>query len=130
MITDDNSLSKVGMECALKVAALDISDDLREVHEELIRTAKILRSITSQLSDGITKAEETGSQLVFTAGDKGICEYLDDSLIPLMKLERDLSEIVENYNSIFNGFIRTAMPKAWNSASSDGLSDIAGDDDQ
>ena len=129
MITDDNSLSKVGMECALKVAALDISDDLREAHESFIRSAKLIKVLTDQLSVGTMKADEEGSELHCTRGDVKLWEYLDNSLIPLMKLEKELSEIVENYNSIFNGFIRTAMPKAWNSASSEG-SDIAGDDDQ
>ena len=132
MITNDDSLSKLGMDAALKIVALDIGDELREVHENFIRTAKILRVITSELSDGITKAGEEGSQLHFTEGDKAVCEYLDNSLIPLMKMERDLSEIVENYNSVFAGLLRTAMPKAWKSSASqgEGQTQIAGDDDQ
>lgn len=119
MITNDKSLSKVGMECALKVVALDIGDDLREVHENLIRTAKILRIISSELKTAVTNAEEEGSQLVFTAGDKSVSDYLDNSLIPLMKLEKDLSEVVDNYNEIFSGLMRTAMPKPWNTAAAD-----------
>lgn len=119
MITNDKSLSKLGMECALKVVALDIGDDLREVHENLIRTAKVLRIISSELKTAVTNAEEEGSQLVFTAGDKSVSDYLDNSLIPLMKLEKDLSEVVDNYNEIFSGLMRTAMPLAWNSAAAD-----------
>jgi len=119
MITDDEGLGKIGMECALKVVALDIGDELREVHENFIRTAKILRVITTHLQDGITKAAEKDSQLIFTAGDKKVCEYLDNSLIPLMKLEKDLSEVVDNYNEIFTGLMRTAMPLAWNTAAAD-----------
>lgn len=116
MITNDSSLSKVGMECALKVVALDIGDDLREVHENLIRTAKVLRIISSELKTAVTNAEEEGSQLVFTAGDKSVSDYLDNSLIPLMKLEKEFSEVVDNYNEIFSGLMRTAMPKPWNTA--------------
>lgn len=118
MITDDKTLSKLGMECALKIVALDISDDLREVHENLIKTAKILRIITAELKDNITNAGEEGeSHRVFTAGDIEVCNYLDNSLIPLMRIEKSLSEVVENYNDIFTGFMRTAMPKPKDSAS-------------
>ena len=119
MITNDDSLSKLGMETALKIAALDIGDDLREVHESFIRSAKVIKVLTDQLSFGIMKADEEGSKLQCTRGDVKLWEYLDNSLIPLMKLEKDLSEVVDNYNEIFSGLMRTAMPKPWNTAAAD-----------
>ena len=132
MITNDDSLSKLGMDAALKIVALDIGDDLREVHESFIRSAKVIKVLTDQLSVGIMKADEEGSKLQCTRGDVKLWEYLDNSLIPLMKLEKELSEVVENYNDIYSGFMGVAMPKAWNSAASqgEGQTQIAGDDDQ
>ena len=118
MITEEDSLSRLGMETALKIAALDIGDDLREVHESFIRSAKVIKVLTDQLSVGIMKADEEGSELQCTRGDVKLWEYLDNSLIPLMKLEKELSEVVENHNNFYSGFMGVAMPKAWNSAAS------------
>ena len=120
MITEEDSLSRLGMETALKIAALDVGDDLREVHESFIRSAKVIKVLTDQLSVGIMKADEEGSKLQCTRGDVKLWEYLDNSLILLMKLEKELSEVVENHNNIYSGFMGVAMPKAWKSATSQG----------
>ena len=120
MITEEDSLSRLGMETALKIAALDVGDDLREVHESFIRSAKVIKVLTDQLSVGIMKADEEGSKLQCTRGDVKLWEYLDNSLISLMKLEKELSEVVENHNNFYSGFMGVAMQKAWKGAASQG----------